>query len=92
MYFDVTEAKYLDKYSLTLRFEDGSTGKVDIAKYIDQGTVFQKLQDPDYFRGFRIEYGTLVWGEGEVNIAPETLYEEATGTAVSFESRRMAVL
>jgi hypothetical protein len=54
LYFDVTEAKYLDKYSLTLRFEDGSTGKVDIA--------------------------------------PETLYEEATGTAVSFESRRMAVL
>lgn len=26
---------------------------------------------------FRIEYGTLVWGDGLVDIAPETLYQKA---------------
>ena len=30
---------------LKLEFEDGSTGKVDLSKYVEEGTVFDKLKD-----------------------------------------------
>jgi len=39
MYFDVTNATYSGKYQLDLHFADGSSGKVDFAKYIEEGTV-----------------------------------------------------
>jgi hypothetical protein len=47
------------------------------------------LRDDDYFRGLRVELGTLVWGEGELDIAPETLYEKATGRVVTYSRSRV---
>lgn len=91
MYFDLKNAEVVGGYVLKLEFEDGSTGKVDILKYVEEGTVFARLKDPSYFKTFRIEYGTLLWGEGEVDVAPEALYEEATGKQVEYGSKDRAV-
>ena len=90
MYFDV---KHADRtgHQLKLQFEDGSAGKVDLRKYIDEGTVFEKLNDPRYLATMRIEYGALVWGDGEVDIAPEALYEEATGRPIDYTKKDRAV-
>jgi hypothetical protein len=38
--------------------------------------VFVNFGHIDYFKKFTIDYGTLVW-DGEVDIAPERLYEKA---------------
>ena len=91
MYFDITEAKYIANHEIELNFEDGSVGKVNLSKYIEQGTVFDKLRDMEYFRTFHIEYGTLIWGKGELDIAPETLYSDATGKTVTYQTRKEAV-
>jgi len=91
MYFEVKRAELADDFILQLEYEDGSTGKVDVSKYIAADTVFFRLQDPAYFRTFRIEYGTIVWGEGEVDMAPESLYEEATGRNTAYGLRHRAV-
>ena len=80
MIHDVIAAAYKGGYRIELQFDDGECGEVDFAKSLDRGGVFQRLKDPELFRGFSVneELGTLTW-EGELDIAPETLYAEATG-------------
>jgi hypothetical protein len=45
--------------------------------------VYKRFRDLTFFREFRVdeELGTLTWGD-EIDIAPETLYAEATGTSL----------
>jgi len=83
MFFDVAEAEYVDGYRVALRFEDGSDGIADLPSYPSEDNVFRAFLDMGYFRHFRVEYGTLVWGDGELDIAPETLYTIATGRPVT---------
>jgi hypothetical protein len=90
MYFDVTEATYSGKYQIDIRFADGSSGKVDFAKYLEEGTVLGKLRDLATFKNFGVKYGTIVWGE-DLDIAPETLYFEATGKDVTYQNRSNVV-
>jgi hypothetical protein len=86
MYFDVTEAIYSGQYQIDIRFADGSSGKVDLAKYLEEGTVLARLKDLTTFKNFGVKYGTIVWGE-DLDIAPETLYFEATGKDVTNRDR-----
>jgi len=88
MFFEVTEAEYLDNYRIRVHFEDGSAGIADLSEYPDESNVFRLFLDVDYFKNFRIEYGTIVWGDGELDIAPETLYTIATGKAVKYNSSK----
>ena len=90
MYFDVTEATYSGKYQIDVRFADGSSGKADFAKYLEEGTVLSKLKNLAVFMSFGVKYGTIVWGE-DLDIAPETLYLEATGRDVTYRDRSNAV-
>ena len=80
MYFDVTDVSYVGDYRVEITFDNGKSGIVDFQKYIQKGGVFAKLENLDFFKKFRInrELGVLTWGE-EVDVAPETLYAEATG-------------
>jgi hypothetical protein len=82
MQFEITDAHYVESYKIDLRFEDGSTGTADLRKYLQAGTAFEKLKDESLFRTFEIEYGTLVWKKYDLDLAPETLYSEATGKEV----------
>ena len=86
MFFDVTEAEYIDNYRIRLTFEDGSSGIADLSDYPNRNNVFRLFLDMNYFRNFRIEYGTVIWGDGELDIAPETLYTVATGKAIEYNS------
>jgi hypothetical protein len=76
---DVTSASYKDGYKIEVTFEDGATGIVDFLKYLSKGGVFEKFKDIEFFKNFKIneELGVLTWGD-EIDIAPETLYAEAT--------------
>lgn len=76
---DVISASYKGGYKIEVTFEDGAAGIVDFEKYLEKGGVFNKFKDIDFFKNFSIneELGVLVW-EDEIDIAPETLYAEAT--------------
>ena len=91
MCFDIIHAQYNSDYKIDLEFENGSKGTVDLSHYIKPDTLFETFSDKEYFKGFHIEYGTLVWGDGEVDIAPEALYEQATGKQVRYNSKKSAV-
>jgi hypothetical protein len=90
MYFDITDAHYIKNYELELIFEDGSKGITDLSEYAESNTIFKKFKNTEYFKNYKIEYGTLIWGNGELDIAPETLYEKATNKPVKYFSHNMA--
>ena len=82
MYYSAVSAEYVDGYRLRVGFEDGTTAVVDLAPYTRRAGVFRKLKDMEFFRRFKInpDFGVICWGpHGEVDIAPETLYELAGG-------------
>jgi hypothetical protein len=80
MYCDIISATYKGDYKLEIFFADGKSGIVDFRKYIERGGVFKNLEDLEYFRKFMInhELGVITWNN-EVDVAPETIYSEATG-------------
>ena len=79
MIHDVVRAVYRGEYKIELEFDDGKRGVVDFSKYLNKGGVFERFEDMEFFHRFSVndELGTLTWGN-EVDIAPETLYAEAT--------------
>jgi hypothetical protein len=55
-----------------LRFEDEVEMTVDFRMWL-RGPIFEPLLNPEAFRTFRVEGGTVAWPNG-ADIAPETLY------------------
>jgi hypothetical protein len=85
MLCDVTSAVYRGDYRIEIHFEDGAAGIVDFTKYLARGGVFERFKSVEFFRSFAVnpELGSLTWS-GEIDIAPETLYAEATGVLPSW--------
>jgi len=81
MIHDVVSAVYRGEYKIEVIFDDGKMGVIDFTKYLRRGGVFERFKDIDFFRNFKVnqELGVLTW-EDAIDIAPETLYAEATGT------------
>ncbi len=82
-YYDVISAEYVGDYGIKLCFANGKTGIVDFAGFIAKGGIFRKLADLENFKKFAInsELGVITW-DNEIDIAPETLYCEATQEAL----------
>ena len=83
MLHDVVSAVYQGGYRIELEFDDGQRGIVDFTRYLERRGVFERFRDLEFFRSFSVnkELGVLTWGD-EIDIAPETLYAEATGTGL----------
>jgi hypothetical protein len=71
----IVNARHVEGHVMWLEFEDGACGEVDLADSLD-GTVFEPLRDPAYFRGLRVDpdLHTVVWPNG-ADFAPEFLRE-----------------
>jgi hypothetical protein len=84
MYWDITSAKYLDGYRIQVCFCDGKSGIVDLTPSIEKGGIFSSIADSDEFKKFTIdpEWKVLSWLDGRLDIAPEAIYEEATGNSI----------
>ena len=83
MYWDITTAEHVDGYRIRVHFRDGKSGVVDLAPHVEKGGVFERLADEAAFKEFRVDpdWHVLTWDNGRIDIAPETIYEEATGEA-----------
>jgi uncharacterized protein DUF2442 len=77
----VTQAEYRGGHRIHGTFNDGRSGTVDFAPWI-QGPVFEPLEDTEYFQRFFIDGGTVTWPNG-ADVAPETLYEQAKSSAAA---------
>jgi len=74
----VTHVEVIGEYGLRLTFEDGIVGDVSFDDREWRG-VFEPLRDPRRFARVCVDpgCGTIVWPEFGLDMAPETLYEEA---------------
>ncbi|HUL36519.1 MAG TPA: DUF2442 domain-containing protein [Thermodesulfobacteriota bacterium] len=83
MIHDIASATYKGEYKIEVTFDNGKKGVVDFSKYLERGGIFRRFKDIDFFKNFAInkELGVLTW-QGEIDVAPETLYAEATGTSL----------
>lgn len=72
---EVSAVSPLSGHILLLTFTNGEQKQFNMTPYLHY-PVFQRLQNPGFFRLAKVDYGTVVW-PGEIDIAPETLYFEA---------------
>ncbi|MDD2232227.1 MAG: DUF2442 domain-containing protein [Sphaerochaetaceae bacterium] len=76
----VTGIRALKDFRLWLEFSNGATRIFDFRPLLDQ-PAFQPLRDKAVFDSVYIDSGIPVWNNGEIDIAPETLFLK--GSAVS---------
>ena len=61
-----------DDYTLSIVFENGETGILDMKPVLGLG-VFQRLRDYEVFRKVRVAFDTIEW-EGGIDLDPEYVY------------------
>jgi len=64
-----------DDYKLLLSFNNGEIRRFDMKPYLKY-TVYNRLENKNFFQLAQVHYGTVTW-PGEIDIAPETLYEKS---------------
>ena len=75
MLLDIVKVKPLPDYQLELEFENGERKRFDMRPLLEQ-RPWNRITSPLLFERARVEYGTVVW-PGEIDIAPETLYDDS---------------
>lgn len=80
----ISGVRPLADYKLWLRFSDGEAKIFDFSGLLNS-PAFSPLKDKSVFDSVYIDYGVTVWNEGDIDIAPEYLYEHgvAAGGAVN---------
>ena len=77
----VSGVRPLENHCLWLRFNTGEVRIVDFKPLLEE-PAFAALRDEKTFREVYIDYGVAVWLDGEIDIAPEALYENGVATEV----------
>ena len=74
MYWDIVEVRPESDYTLFVRFADGVSGRVRISPDRLTG-VLAPLRDRRFFEQVFIDNGAVAW-PGEIDLAPDAMYEE----------------
>ncbi len=70
----VSGVRPLDEHRLWLRFNTGEVKIFDFSGELES-PAFAPLRDRRIFDGVYIDYGVPMWNDGEIDIAPEYLYQ-----------------
>ncbi len=70
----VSGVRPLPDHKLWVRFSTGEAKVFDFSPLLES-LAFQPLKNPDVWNGVYIDYGVTVWQNGDIDIAPEYLYE-----------------
>jgi len=90
---DIVAVKYLEKYLLHLRFEDGVEGVIDVSQLIEFSGVFAPLQDISFFQQVKLntELGTIFWENG-ADLDPDVLYAIIKGEPIpNYQLKRVEI-
>lgn len=62
-------------YRLHVRFNDGTEGTVDMARFLgsSRAGVFSTLRDEALFQQVRLKWGVVTW-PGDLDLAPDAMY------------------
>lgn len=81
----ISGVRPLEDYKLWVRFSTGESKIFDFMPLLS-APAFQPLADEKVFRDVYIDYGVTVWKNGEIDIAPEILYQQG----VSVEGKEIS--
>lgn len=70
----ISGVRPLPNYLLWVRFNNGEAKTIDF-KGLLETPAFSPLRDRKVFESVYIDYGVTVWNDGDIDIAPEYLYE-----------------
>lgn len=69
----VRSVKPLDDMMMILTFTSGERRLYDATQLLEY-PAFQPLRDESVFKSAVVEHGIVVWNDGDIDIAPETMY------------------
>jgi len=78
---EVHQVKPLDDMMLLLTFTTGEKRLYDGSKLL-QYPAFKPLADKKVFVTAKVEHGVVTWCNGEIDIAPETMYRDSYEYAI----------
>ncbi len=70
----IVELKVIDNLCLLLTFSSGELKIYDATELLKY-PAYQKLKDFSFFKQAYIENGVVMWENGEIDVAPEEMYE-----------------
>jgi len=73
---EVERVAALDDMILLLTFSTGEKRLYDATALLEY-PAFKPLENIEIFKSATVEYGTVVWLNGDIDIAPETLYKNS---------------
>ena len=76
MTIDIVAVKTNSDFQLDLEFENGEHRRFDMKPLLKM-KPWNRIAGARLFEQIRIDYGTVTWAGGEIDIAPETLYDES---------------
>jgi hypothetical protein len=72
MYPSVKEVIPHEDYTISVVFDNGESGVLDLKPFLDFG-VFKKIKDYNNFKRLRVVFDTIEWDCG-VDLDPEFIY------------------
>ncbi len=79
MYPSIVKVTPGKNYVLSILFDNGESGTLDMKQFLDFG-VFKRLKDHNAFKKVRVSFDTIEWESG-IDLDPEFVYEECKATA-----------
>ena len=74
------EVKALPNFRIWLRYDDGTTGDVDLSDLVGRG-VFNAWHDVGFFNSVTLgSHGAIEWGS-DIDLCPDAMYLRLTGKA-----------
>lgn len=74
---EVTSIKLLEDGFMLIDFSTGETRLFDVTTLLDKGSSFLPLQEEANRQTAKVTHGFVSWMDGQIDIAPETLYRES---------------
>jgi hypothetical protein len=73
---EVADVIALDDMILLLTFNTGEKRLYDATTLLKY-PAFKPIENFDIFKSIKIEHGVVTWLDGDIDIAPETLYNDS---------------
>lgn len=75
MLLDVVNVKTTQDFQLELSFQNGEQRRFDMRPLLVM-KPWNRIAASQLFHRAKVEYGTVIW-PGEIDISPETLYDDS---------------